>query len=65
MQVVNWGNTKPDDPRVPEALYLAVRATRYGCTNDSTGKFSKQAYDLLHKNYPKSTWAEKTKYWYK
>ena len=65
MQVVNWANEKGDDPRVPEALYLAVRATRYGCTNDSTGKFSKQAFDLLHKNYPKSTWAEKTKYWYK
>jgi hypothetical protein len=54
-----------DDPRAPEALHLAVRATRYGCKDEKTGSFSKQAYDALHKKYPKSTWAQKTKYWYK
>ncbi len=64
-EAVRWANAKPGDPRVPEALHLAVKSTRYGCTNDDTGKFSKQAYDLLHRKYPKSTWAEKTKYWYK
>jgi len=52
------------DPRVPEALHLAVRSTRYGCTDDNTTKFSKQAFQLLHKNYPKSEWAAKTKYWF-
>jgi hypothetical protein len=65
-QAVRWANTKPDDPRAPEALHLAVaRATRYGCTDKDTGRFSKQAYDVLHKKYPKSTWAAKTKYWFK
>lgn len=64
-QAVKWANVKPDDPRAAEALHLAVRATRYGCTDKQTGVFSKQAYDTLHRKYPKSEWAQKTKYWFK
>jgi hypothetical protein len=64
-QAVKWATLKPADPRAPEALHLAVRSTRYGCTNEQTGKLSKQAYDLLHQKYPKSEWAQKTKYWFK
>jgi hypothetical protein len=64
-QAVKWAGLKPDDPRAPEALHLAVRATRYGCTDKQTGTFSKQAYDTLHRKYPKSEWAQKTKYWFK
>lgn len=64
-QAVKWSGIKPDDPRAPEALHLAVRATRYGCTDKQTGTFSKQAYDTLHRKYPKSEWAQKTKYWFK
>ena len=65
VQAVKWANLKPDDPRAPEALHLAVRATRFGCTDKQTGTFSKQAYDTLHRKYPKSEWAQKTKYWFK
>ena len=54
----------PDDERVPEALYLAVRSTRFGCTGPSTAKLSKQAFEILHTKYSKTPWAEKTKYWY-
>ncbi|HJQ25991.1 MAG TPA: hypothetical protein VKA60_18885 [Blastocatellia bacterium] len=64
-QAIKWANLKPDDPRAPEALHLAVRATRYGCTDAQTGVASKQAYDLLHRKYPKSEWAQQTKYWFK
>jgi hypothetical protein len=64
-QTIKWATVKPDDPRAPEALHLAVRSTRYGCTNEQTGTLSKQAYDLLHRKYPKSEWAQKTKYWFK
>jgi len=63
-QVLAWAKHMPDDPRVPEALHLAVRSTRYGCTNAKTTQFSKQAFQLLHKQYPKSPWAQQTKYWY-
>jgi hypothetical protein len=64
-QVVAWAQRASNDPRLPEALHLAVQATRFGCTDADTGAFSKAAFDLLHQRYPKSSWAQKTKYWYK
>ena len=64
-QVIQWANNNPNDPRVPEALHLAVNTTRYGCTDKQTGRWSKAAYDLLHRKYPNSPWAKKTKYWFK
>jgi hypothetical protein len=64
-QVTAWAQKTPSDPRLPEALHLAVKAARYGCADADTGKFSKAAFDLLHERYPKSPWAQKTKYWYK
>lgn len=61
---LDWVKSNPTDERVPEALYLAVRSTRFGCTTPATAKLSKQAYDVLHSKYPKSPWAVKMKYWY-
>lgn len=62
---IAWTEKNPADPRAPEALHLAVRSTRYGCTDDQTGRWSKAAYDLLHRQYPNTTWARNTKYWFK
>ena len=62
---IAYARAHPDDPRVPEALYRVVRATYYGCTDDNTGKVSKEAFDLLHGRYPKSPWTEKTPYWFR
>lgn len=64
-QTVDWARKHPDDPRVPEALHRAVQASRYRCTDANTGKYSKQAFDLLHRQYSKSKWMDRTKYWYK
>ncbi len=64
-QVIEWANRRPSDPRVPEALHLAVRTTRYGCTDKDTVRWSKSAFDVLHRKYPNSTWAKKTPYWFK
>ncbi len=61
---VEWANQSPDDPRVPEALHLAVKSTRYGCADDETGPLSKAAFQILHKKYPNSPWAKKTPYWF-
>jgi hypothetical protein len=63
-QTVVWATRIPGDPRAPEALALAVRATRYGCTDKETLKYSKQAFQLLHKQYPQSEWAKKTPYFF-
>lgn len=62
---IEWAQKNPSDPRAPEALHLAVRSTRYGCTDKDTGRWSKAAYDLLHSRYPNTTWAKNTKYWFK
>jgi hypothetical protein len=64
-QVIQWATKNPNDQRVPEALHLAVNSTRFGCTNEETGRWSKAAFDLLHRKYPNTTWAKKTKYWFK
>src|SRR6266545_1074985 len=64
-EVLEWATTNPDDPRVPEALHLAVRTTRYGCTDKQSGRWSKAAYDQLHKRYPDSLWTKRTPYWFK
>jgi hypothetical protein len=63
-QTVQWARKYPDDPRVPEALHRAVIATRFRCTDADTGKYSQQAFALLHRKYPKSRWAGETPYWY-
>lgn len=64
-QVIQWANMHGDDPRVPEALHLAVKATRYGCTDKDSARWSKTAFDLLHRKYPNNPWTKKTPYWFK
>lgn len=64
-EVIQWANSHPNDARVPEALHLAVKTTRYGCGDADTGRWSKAAFDLLHRKYPNSPWAKQTPYWFK
>jgi hypothetical protein len=62
-----WAETHPNDPQVPQALHRLVVVTRYGCRNGdpSSGQISKTAFDLLHKQYPKSPWTAQTPFWFK
>ena len=62
--VLEWAKSHPDDSRVPEALHLAVLASRYGQNDDGTGHLSELAFHLLHKRYPASEWTKKTPYWF-
>jgi hypothetical protein len=62
-EAVAWARLHRDDPRVPEALHLAVRTSRY-TNNAKPTRFPKQAFELLHSWYPKSQWAAQTPYWY-
>jgi hypothetical protein len=61
---ISWAKTHPRDPRSPEALHLTVRSTRNGCHDSDTGDYSRAAFVLLHKQYPNSKWARRTKYWF-
>jgi hypothetical protein len=48
-----------------EALALAVRATRYGCQRQGGhGVYSKAAFTLLHRRFPQSPGAKRTRYWF-
>jgi hypothetical protein len=62
---ISFGTKNPADARIAEALHLAVKSTRYGCTDKETGRWSKAAFDLLHRRYPNTSWAKETKYWFK
>jgi len=64
-QVIQWANSHTQDPRVPEALHLAVKTTRLGCTDKDSSRWSKAAFDLLHRKFPTSPWTKKTPYWFK
>jgi hypothetical protein len=59
--ILSWANAQPRDPRVPEALHLVVRATRYGQKDTET---SKAAYLLLHNRYRRNPWTSKTPLWF-
>ena len=63
-QTLTWARSHPNDARVPEALHLAVRATRYGQGDEHTSSYSRKAFQLLHSSYSRSEWAAKTKYWF-
>jgi hypothetical protein len=54
----------PNDPKLPELLHLAVRATRYGCKDAGTTPASRRAFRTLHSKYPNSDWTKKTPYYY-
>ena len=62
-QVIAWAKTAPRDPRVPEALYIAVQANssyRDGCSGWSYDqKTKKEAEIILRTNYPDSPWTAK------
>jgi len=56
--LLNWVKQKPDDIEAPKALHFYIMSKRAETKN------SKEAFVLLHKFYPKSEWAKKTKYFY-
>jgi hypothetical protein len=63
-RAVEFANRNMTNPSVPEILHLAVRSTRYGCRDSQTLQYSKAAFDILHKRFPKSEWTKKTPYYF-
>ena len=57
-----WAKQKPKDPEAPKALHFFVYRKQYGQKPDT--KLAREAFKLLHQNYPDSEWTAKTKYYY-
>lgn len=62
--VLDYARTNGTDPRIPEALHLVVKATKFGAADAGTSALSKQAFQLLHQKYKGNVWATKTPYYY-
>jgi len=62
-QVLEWARTSPLDPRVPEALFIAVKANeqyKYGCASWTYDeKTNSAAAALLRHRYEHSPWTAK------
>ena len=63
--VVSHAHAHPGDPRLPEALALAVKSSRYGCSEADSEKPVSEAFRILHRRFPDNEWAKRTPYWYK
>ena len=64
-EAIEQAKSHPSDERAPEALYRCLRAVHLGCSNDEGTALAKSAFQLLHRRFPDSPWAEKGKVWYK
>lgn len=60
-KVIEFSKKYPDNTYLPEALHRAVKTTRFGCTGEKTSEYSKSAFRILHKKFPNSEWAKKTR----
>jgi hypothetical protein len=69
-QILAYANGHPDDPDVPESLYLTLRMARYGCDRSSETEAEKKqarnqetvqktAARLLRQRYAASPWTKK------
>jgi hypothetical protein len=62
-RVIEWATTSPADPRIPEALFTAVKANesyKYGCNGwDNDEATRKTAEKMLRRRYPHSPWTAK------
>ena len=62
---IRWGKASKGDDGAPEALALAVKATRYGCNwHGSHESYSKAAQNLLQSKFKSTSWAAATPYWF-
>lgn len=67
-----WAKLKPNDDEAPKALHFLVASTRMECPygtdkeekDQLRAQYSKEAFNLLKKNYPNSKWAQQTKYFF-
>jgi len=63
-EAIDWARARPNDIDAAEALARAVAGARSRCEGLRKRELSRQAFQLLHRLFPQTTWATQTKYWY-
>ena len=71
-QVIAYAKANPSDPDLPEALYLTLRMTRYGCSHaalewqdpnkpqvDPAAAIAYEIGAIMRRRYPTSPWTKK------
>ena len=62
-EIQQWATRSPDDPRIPEALYIGALANqpqKYGCGGwEEDEKVRNSLEKLLREKYPRSQWTAK------
>ena len=62
-QVWAWAKRAPEDPRIPEALFIAIKANegyKYGCDMwEGDDELRAQLTELLNQRYQQSPWTAK------
>jgi hypothetical protein len=65
-QVLKYADGHPADPDVPEALYLTLRAIRYGCDHgadqkgsDGVGAIAREVGAMMRRRYAANGWTKK------
>ncbi|MFL6660170.1 MAG: hypothetical protein ACJ8GW_18945 [Massilia sp.] len=70
--LLEWAGKKQKDEEAPKALHFLVASTRMECPYGTAkpekeqlrARYSRQAFDILHKVYPNSSWTADTKYFF-
>ena len=60
-ETIKWAKARPTDVDAAEALARVVTGGRWICSDRA---LSRQSFQLLHKLFPKTEWARRTRYWY-
>jgi hypothetical protein len=63
--VLEWARQRPTDPEAAEALSRIVNGWRRACREDLDADLARRAFEALHRQFPASAWARRTRYWYR
>ncbi len=66
-EAIKWAKAKPDDLNAAETLARIVDGWRRSCADAEPPRWelSREAFQTLHRLFPQSEWAKRTRYWYK
>jgi len=64
-EAIAWARATPTDPLAAEALARVVDGWRHACGSEDGSDIVRRAFTVLHRQYPNSEWAKRTRYWYR